>query len=118
MIEIEEIFDKLDWNGRLRCLNFCEVEFGMYRYYGFNNLEEIKEALIMECECSAEEVIDMLYNNQDFNSDYDFFVTNGRYLYGLSENLIEDEFDFVTDNLCNGELRQMIEDEIGDKINY
>lgn len=118
MIETEEIFDRLDWNERLRCLNFCEIEFGCGGYYGYNNLEEIKEALICEFECSTEEVIDMLYKNNDFNENEVFFYTNGRRLESVSENMIEDEFDFVTDNLCNGELEEMITYMIDDDINY
>lgn len=118
MIEIEEIFNKLNLDEKLRCLNFCEIEFGCYGYYGRNNLEEIKEALICEYECSQEEIIDMLYKNKYFNEDEVCFYTNGRTLESVSENIIEDEWDFVTDNICNGELREMIEDIIGEEINY
>lgn len=118
MIEVDEIFDKLNWNAKIRCLNFCEFEFGCGGYYGLNNLEEIKEALIEDFECSKEEIIDMLYKNEEFDEDEKYFYTNGRLFYGVSENIIEDEWSFVTDNICNGELREIIEDEIGDKINY
>lgn len=118
MIEVEEIFDKLDDWGRIRCLNFCEIEFGYGGYYGINNLEEIKEALICEFECSVEEVIDMLYKNECFDENSEFFYTNGRSLESMSAKFIKDDFDFVTDNICNGELKEMIEDMIGDDINY
>lgn len=118
MIETKEIFNKLDWNDRLRCLNFCEIEFGNYGWYGFNNIEEIKEALIYDFECSTEEVIDMLYKNDCFNENEAFFYTNGRYMMSVSEDFIRDGFDIVIKNLCNGELKEMIEDMIYDDINY
>lgn len=118
-MEIEEIYNKLDWNAKLRCLNYCEVEFGFFRYYGRNNIQDVKEALITEFECTTEEVIDILYNNKDFHKEDEFFITNGRYLHGISQNQIEDDFEeIVLHNLCNGELRQIIEDETQEKINY
>lgn len=118
MIEVEEIFDKLDWNDRLRCLNFCEIEFGIGGAYGWNNQEEIKEILLEDFECSAEEILDMFYKNQYFNDEEKFFYTTGRGIETISENIIKDEFTFVTDNLCNGELKEMIEYMIDDDINY
>ena len=118
MIEVEQIFNKLDLDDKIRCLNFCEIEFGYCGYYGRNNLEEIKEALICEYECSQEEIIDMLYKNDCFNEDEVCFYTNGRTLESISENIINDNWSFVTDNICNGELKEMIEDMINDTINY
>lgn len=118
MIKTEEIFDRLDWNDRLRCLNFCEIEFGYGGYYDYNNLDGVKEALINEFECSQIEIIDMLYRNEDFSDRDKFFYTNGRYIMSVSEDFIRNEFDIVIKNLCNGELKEMIEDMINDDINY
>lgn len=118
MIKTEEIFDRLDWNDRLRCLNFCEIEFGECGYYDYNNIDGVREALIHEFECSQIEIIDMLYKNEDFCNKDKFFYTNGRYIMSVSEDFIRLEFDVVIKNLCNGELKEMIEDMINDDINY
>lgn len=118
MIEVEEILDKLDTYDKIRCLNFCEFEFGDGGMYGLNNIDEIKEVLLIDFECTAEEIIDMFYKNNEFKQHESIFYTTGRGIETLTENKLNDYSTEILDNLCNGELREIIEDIIGDKINY
>ena len=119
MVEIEQILNKISIDGMIRAINFYEFEFNDGAIYGRNNLEEIKEVLLQDFECSAEEIIDMLYHNQYFNQYSQFFYTNGKYIEDVKEDEIKDIFSIrVIDNISNGELREIIEDEIGETIIY
>ena len=111
-----DLKQELSDSSLLRLLNFCETEFGSYGDYEFNNTEGLMEIIDLH-ELNIRQIVDMLYKNKSIKNDDDFlfFNSNGLSTENRKDN-INDYIETIMHYISNGELQQMIRDELQEDI--
>lgn len=94
----------------IRIANFCEMEFGDYGDYEFNDFEGLLY-IIHEFEFDSGEIAELLYNNKEIKEEDAFLYCSGKSLYSINT---EDMYDIVKhlliQNISNGELKEIVQE--------